>query len=230
MKPRQQRLSEYYARRAREYDRIYERAGRQDELRRLREEVSGHFTDRDVLEIACGTGYWTQAISRQASAILASDCNPEVLEVARERSYGSCRVRFRQVDAYSLSGIPTAFDAGFCGFWWSHVPIGRLDEFLAGFHTKLRLGARVCFLDNVYVDGDSTPISREDENGDTFQIRSLVDGSQYEVLKNFPSRAHLFRKLSRYASDVRIVQLANFWAADYTLDKRQAQKMGARRN
>ena len=46
-------------------------------------------------------------------------------------------------------------------------------------------------LDNQYVLGSSTPISRTDAEGNTYQTRPLKDGSSHEVLKNFPTHAQL---------------------------------------
>ena len=50
-------LVDYYSRRAREYERIYHKPERQDDLGALRRLVAERLVDRDVLEIACGTGY-----------------------------------------------------------------------------------------------------------------------------------------------------------------------------
>ena len=80
----------YYAKRANEYERIYQKPERQSDLaalnRLLTEIISGH----EVLEIACGTGYWTQVISRAATSVTATDINEEVLQIARTKNYG-CR-------------------------------------------------------------------------------------------------------------------------------------------
>lgn len=56
-KDRTGKLAAYYATRAQEYERSYGKPERQDDLARLRRLIPGHFTDRKVLEIACGTGY-----------------------------------------------------------------------------------------------------------------------------------------------------------------------------
>jgi ubiquinone/menaquinone biosynthesis C-methylase UbiE len=59
------------------------------------------FKGKDVLEIACGTGYWTNIISGSARSITASDLNDEVLEMARSKNY-KCDVQFIKDDAYTL--------------------------------------------------------------------------------------------------------------------------------
>jgi hypothetical protein len=49
-------------------------------------------------------------------------------------------------------------------------------------------GAKVVIMDNRFVQGSNTPISRRDEFGNTYQFRSLSDGTSYEILKNFPKK------------------------------------------
>ena len=60
------------------------------------------------------------------------------------------------------------------------------------------------FIDNAYVEGSSTPISRTDEQGDTYQMRRLDDGSRHEVLKNFPAESELRAAVEGLAADVRV--------------------------
>lgn len=50
-------LAGYYAARAAEYERIYDKPERQAELQRLRALIPAYLAGRSVLEIACGTGY-----------------------------------------------------------------------------------------------------------------------------------------------------------------------------
>ena len=60
----------YYARRALEYERVYERPERQTDLRNLEQVTAEAFPGLRVLEVACGTGYWTQFAARSAASIL----------------------------------------------------------------------------------------------------------------------------------------------------------------
>jgi ubiquinone/menaquinone biosynthesis C-methylase UbiE len=91
-------LKDYYARRAREYERIYDKPERQEDLARLREIVPSLLDGRDVLEIACGTGYWTQHVAARAESMLATDINDEVLELARSKPFPRDNVEFARID------------------------------------------------------------------------------------------------------------------------------------
>jgi ubiquinone/menaquinone biosynthesis C-methylase UbiE len=207
----------YYAGRAQEYERIYHKPERQQDLQRLREFVGRTFEASHVFEVACGTGYWTEVLTRTAASVLATDINEEVLAVARTKPIDSRKVIFRQEDAYALTVLPRKFDAGFAGFWWSHIPRARLQSFLAGFHRLLAPGARLVFMDNAYVEGSSTPISRVDDYGDTYQMRRLDDGSQHEVLKNFPSESALRATVDGMGLGVQVEFLQYYWILNYRL-------------
>jgi hypothetical protein len=136
---------------------------------------------------------------RRPRAITALDAAEETLAIARSKQYPAGRVEFTQGDAYALPDRPP-HDALFAGFWWSHVPLARLDAFLAGAARAVAPGAVVAFLDNRYVEGSSTPLSRRDAEGNTYQTRKLDDGSTHEVLKNFPSERELVERASRHGA------------------------------
>ncbi len=114
-------LETYYSKRAREYELIYEKPERQHELEWLRARVPELYRGRTVLEVACGTGYWTQYIAPAAHRIYACDINEAVLEIAREKRIPASRSTFFKADAVTLEGVPRGCNAAFAGFWWSHV-------------------------------------------------------------------------------------------------------------
>lgn len=211
-------LADYYAARADEYERIYDRPERQDDLAHLRNLVPAYFRSRRVLEIACGTGYWTALIAPTSAMVLATDVTPEVLAIAWAKHLAPEKVQFQLADAYALSEIPGVFDAGLAGFWWSHVPRDQVSRFLDGLHRRLGRGARVLFLDNRYVEGSSTPIARTDSAGNTYQRRRLADGAEHEVLKNFPSRDEVCHDVGAAGgTDVDVIELQHYWVATYEI-------------
>ncbi|MBG6080166.1 class I SAM-dependent methyltransferase [Rubrivivax gelatinosus] len=210
-------MLDYYKRRAAYYERVYHRPERQADLRAMEASLAAPFAGRRVLEIACGTGWWTPHAARDAQRWLATDANPETMDVARAKALPAV-VEFRQVDAYTLDGLgDETFDAAFSGCWWSHVPLQALPGWLATLHARLEPGARVVMLDNSFVQTSSTPLTRRDEAGNTYQDRVLDDGSVHEVLKNFPTPDEAFAVLGPRARDPRWTAYEHYWVLDYRL-------------
>lgn len=209
-------LIDYYRRRAGEYEAIYAWPERQLDLSILKRAIPGALQGRNVLEIACGTGYWTQLIARTAKRIVATDLAPEPMAIARAKDYGGCPVELRIADAYALEAALGAFDAAFAGFWWSHVPLSRRAPFLQSLHGRLASGARVVMFDNRYVAGAMDPIAERDAEGNTYQRRRLSDGSENRVLKNFPGEEQLRACFSRFAH-FKYTPLQYYWLLEYRL-------------
>jgi len=203
-------LADYYARRAAEYERIYAKPERQADLRTLRTRIGGMFAGRRVLELACGTGYWTDVIAGSASQVTALDLNEEVLAIARSKPNAS-KVSFVRGSAYEIPDLGRRHDALFAGHWWSHVPLDRLDAFLRHAVDAVAPGALLAFYDNRYVEGSSTPVSRRDAQGNAYQTRKLDDGSTHQVLKNFPEESELIQRASRHGWGANVDLLPHFW-------------------
>lgn len=219
-------LLAYYAARAREYERVYDKPERQADLRALEATVGAWLAGREVVEIACGTGYWTQFIARAARRVVALDASPQTLEIARAKALPPGKVRFGVADAYALDPSLGVFDGAFAGFWWSHVPRDAQPAFLASLRARLSPGAVLVMLDNRYVPGSSTPVSRTDAQGNTYQLRRLEDGSAHEVLKNFPSPAELRGALRAFAEELELRELRHYWILRCRV--RQAPEQGVR--
>jgi hypothetical protein len=146
---------------------------------------------------------------------LATDLNPETLAVARAKPLPPA-VRFATVDAYTLDeparGRPGGFDAAFAGCWWSHVPLARLPAWLDTCWPGLQPGARVVLLDNSFVQTSSTADHRRDADGNTYQQRTLDDGSVHEVLKNFPTADELRGLLGPPGQRLQWTAWTHYWA------------------
>jgi SAM-dependent methyltransferase len=210
-------LGDYYADRAAEYDEVYRKPERQDDLARLKQLLPLQVAGKRVLEIAAGTGYWTQVLASTAAEIMATDLNAETIAIAAQRDYGPAPVALRTADAYQLDSVPGEFDLVFCGFWWSHILRADIPKFLAGVRGRTGPGVQLVLVDNQYVPGSNTPVSRTGPDGDTYQRRSLADGREYEVLKNFPSREQLAADLETAATDLAWTELEYYWVASCVL-------------
>ena len=210
-------MRQYYAQRAQIYERVYHKPERQSDLRAMESALATPFAGRHVLEVACGTGWWTPHGARLAASWLATDLNPETLAIAQAKAMPAS-VRFATVDAYTLVGLEgQTIDAAFAGFWWSHVPLARLREWLTLLHSRLERGAQVVLLDNRFVAGSSTTISRRDADGNTYQQRTLDDGSVHEVVKNFPSRDTAVAAVGDGVRDLVWREHTHYWVLSYTL-------------
>jgi ubiquinone/menaquinone biosynthesis C-methylase UbiE len=207
-------VQSYYAARAPEYDAVYLKPERQADLRSMQHWVSRAFAGASVLEIACGTGYWTQFIAQVAVRVAALDSTVETIEIARS-TVPDGKVEFVVGDAYALPAPAGTFNAAFAGFWFSHVPIGRRREFLLGLNAVLQPNAKVVLLDNRFVPGSSSAISEQDAVGNTYQNRRVRDGRSYRILKNFPSELDLRGVAAEVGVSVDVVQWEHYWALEY---------------
>ena len=207
-------LKTYYSRRASEYEDIYQKPERQTDLLAAAALLQNVFANQSVLEIACGTGYWTQRIAETADSVLATDLSENVIDIAKNKSYPRRNVRFEVVDLYRLVSL-TNKNAIFGGFIWSHIPKQDLPKFIRHVHELLPTGSRVVFMDNRYVPGSNTPISHQDEFGNTYQIRTLQNGEHYVVVKNFPEKTELEKLLITEAEELTVLEYPHFWICQY---------------
>src|SRR5947209_10471464 len=88
-------MTRYYARRAAEYERVYEIPAWQPALAELRRRVPALFAGRSVFEVACGTGYWTAHVAITALGVRAPGVYEESLALAshRSRPHGDAALR-----------------------------------------------------------------------------------------------------------------------------------------
>ncbi|MCK4372115.1 MAG: class I SAM-dependent methyltransferase [candidate division Zixibacteria bacterium] len=198
-------MNAYYDRRAPWHDEYlsYESNEKMEALlgpiiRRVEEFIVG----QDVLEVACGTGIWTQVLTRRARTVVATDVNSSVIEIARRKEYRGAQPAFVVADAYRLDEIESSFDLAFMTDWWTHVPRQMLPSFMEGLHRRLRKNAHVVVIDmmpqNIHQGNDVV----YDADGNRRRQRILPDGSQFEVVKNFPTEQELTKVIDPYADQI----------------------------
>ena len=153
----------------------------------------------DVLELACGSGVWTERLERFAASVTAVDGAPEMLARARARLGSEGSVRFVEADLFSWR--PTRrYDSVFFGFWISHVPEERFEPFWNLVDEALDREGTVFFFDDNYradvelVEGVYSPIVR----------RELNDGTPFRVVKIPHEPAQLERRLRALNWDITV--------------------------
>ena len=138
----------YYAQRAHEYEKVYHKPERQEDLRKLELLLPQWVEAKSVLEIGCGTGYWTQFMSNTAKSILATDINEAMLEIARSKSYPNIP-EFITLDYERLDELAGKYDLIFAGFVVSHIQRENLASFISKLSKKLKRGGEIIFMDKL---------------------------------------------------------------------------------
>lgn len=185
---------------------------------RLKEAYRAAFAGHAVLEIAAGSGYWTEAVASTAKHVLATDVHENLVAVIRQRLQALPNVGCQVADAYSLAGVAGSFTAAFAQYWWSHIPKRKLQGFLDTLHAKLQPGALVFFSDDLlyHIEGMTR---RTDDYGDIHERRPMRDGTHAETLKNFPTEQELIQLLEGVADDITYQEYEpeHIWTLSYRL-------------
>lgn len=180
---------EYYRQRAKEYDRTYvpymAPAAPALRARLARGGIRG-----EVLELASGTGFWTQILVGMAAQVTALDGSPEMIELARARDLP--RATYERADLFTWQP-DRQWDHVFFAHWLAHVPDERLAPFWDAVGRALRPHGTVQFI-------DVTPLERRIESGDVdarpdVVTRSLSDGRSFRIIKAFREVAELEERL-----------------------------------
>ena len=205
-------LAAYYAKRAATYDQKYARPERMQDLESVRDWLRTMLAQRHVLELNCGTGYWTADVAQVAASVLPTDHRAPLLELAKAKKFPANVAEFviDDVASRSIDHSATPLDTVFAAHWWSHVLRQDQDSVLTDLRRRVPRDAMLVLVDNAYVEGSSASIARTDLQSNTFQIRTL-DGERFEVLKNFPSDSTLRKRFAAHLKDIRIRRVEHFW-------------------
>lgn len=204
-------VARYYASSTQAADAALSRAERAQDLARVRERIAALVQGQTVLELACGTGYWTEVIAGGAERVLATDVLDEMIERAQRRRLPEGKVTFRRVDGLDLPDDLGTFSCVFIGFWWSHLKRDEQDALLGQLRARLGPNVTLVLLDDAYVEGSSTTVARTDAQGNTYEIVTSPDGERFELPKNYPADSALRKRLGGDVREIRIERLTYYW-------------------
>lgn len=184
----------YYRARAGEYDEWFLRRGRYDhgpafnarwfaEADEVRQALARFDPRGAVLELAGGTGIWTERLLRTADHITVVDSSPEVLAINRAR-VGAERAAFVEADLFTWAP-DRRYDVVFFSFWLSHVPPERFAEFWRRVGEWLAPGGRAFFVDSLYTPTTTAADHRLEGEDATTMTRRLNDGREFRIVKVF---------------------------------------------
>lgn len=191
---------EYYRARASEYDQWWLRQGRYDrgtrsnmqwftEARAVRSALRDFRPAGRVLELAGGTGIWSEELVQFASGLTVVDGSAEMLALNAAR-LGSARVRYIEADLFEWRA-QEQFDVVFFGFWLSHVPQDRFAEFWDLVRQCLTPAGRVFFVDSRYERTSTAADHQLPSPASQTLRRRLDDGREFKVYKLFYEAAAL---------------------------------------
>ena len=205
-------MKNYYAQRANNYESIYKSPERKASLLAMEERLCNVLDGHRVLEVACGTGYWTHRYAPVATAVLATDINQVMLDHAQQKEYPSGRVEFSLADVFALQAANgVQYSACFAGFLWSHIEREEQADVLAQLVKVVGRGSVLVLLDDNDVEGSSAPIARTDADGNTFQLRMQEGGTRVEIVKNYHTDSFLRKRIGLAARDIRIFRNDHYW-------------------
>ena len=192
---------EYYRARAQEYDEsivdtIDLLSPGKDLLLKL-----GKFDS--ILELACGTGIWTETLLQMGKEVTAVDAAQEMLEIARQK-FGEERIKYQQADLFQWKP-KEQYDLVFFANWLSHVPPEALDEFLQKVQQAVRSSGQIAMIDQ-YSPSDS---DRQAAKDNIYAKRPIQDGRQFTIVKAFYNLEYLHVKFETRGFEVSIDKFAD---------------------
>lgn len=211
----------YYRNRAGEYDEWFLRQGRYDhgpelnrrwfdEVDQVARALTAFAPAGDVLELASGTGLWTQRLITTARSVTAVDSSPEAHALNRQRLGETAPVRFLEADLFQWQP-DRQYDTVFFSFWLSHVPPERLESFWDVVRAALAPGGRVFFVDALYEE-TSTAKDHQLEGPDAHAVtRRLNGGQEYRIVKVFYRPDDLARQLSAWGWNAHIERTQTYF-------------------
>ncbi|MGH2558372.1 MAG: class I SAM-dependent methyltransferase [Thermomicrobiales bacterium] len=215
---------DYYDARAAEYDEWWQRLGRYErddeanarwfaEMGEVQRAVRAADFTGEVLELAGGTGNWTEVLARAANRVTVLDGAPEMIRINQERLAAAGlgdRVAYKQVDLFGWRP-DRLYDAAFMGFFLSHVPADRLDPFLAAVAAAVRPGGVVGFVDSKREPISTSPDQPLPAPDDPIMTRRLNDGRAFQIVKIYRSAEEMHAAFARHGVAMEVMKSASFF-------------------
>lgn len=204
-------LAKYYAQLGEAVEDIYLEPDMDEDIDDMSIHLGNLLAGHTVLELGCGTGYWTEVLAESAASVLALDINANLVDIARERGMPADKVSFRVADALDLPEDIGKFSAVLVSFLWSHLTKGEQEKLLATLKKRLGKDVLLVILDDSFVEGFSETTARTDAEGTTWEIQTLESGERFELPKSYPSDSLLRKRIGNVGKEIKIERVEFFW-------------------
>lgn len=210
-KPTNPNAPVYFARPSTGSDSLLQNPNAQSDIQSIRSCIRDHLTWKRILEVGCGTGYWSSVLGNIARFTTSTDPSEQIIQKARTANRHVGRVFFLTIDPFSISHVLGEYDAGFSACWYSTLPRQETGRFMEEFSQALPPGSPIILIDERYHEGTSAPISRTDEHGNSYVSITLADGSTSEYIRNTPDWDTLDKQLSPFGKISEFEEFSHFW-------------------
>ncbi len=207
-------IVDYYRARAPEYEQIYYRdvPERRREIADCCLYLQRIAQNKEVLDLACGTGFWTKVAANSAKEVVGTDINSEMIEQAQKKNYNS-QVSFALSDIYRPPFGLGSFDMVILGFWLSHEPKQNYAGLFEAISYPLKPNGYLWMIDNnPPAEGPQTDSTGTDAQGNSIKLRKLSNGEEYLILKNYFSKAELEEIFSQKFRIIDLIHKKYYWS------------------
>jgi SAM-dependent methyltransferase len=163
------------------------------------------FQPRTILDLATGAADVPRAIAQRFDVqITAVDNNPDILQIARDRSAGYTNIRFEQHNLLALPYGPASFDVVLCALTLHHFTEADAVAILSRIHDIARVGyivndlrrnrIAICLSKFMACTVITNPIARFDAPAScerAFSVAELRSMAERAGLTNFQFRRHI---------------------------------------
>jgi len=210
----------YYCARASEYDQWWMRLGRYDhgteanskwfnEGAIVASALHSFQPTGNVLELAGGTGIWSEQLLPHAAHLTVVDGSTEMLALNAARLDAK---NVTYITANLFDWHPTdRFDTIFFGFWLSHVPPDRFEAFWELVRKSLKPGGRFFFVDSRREPSSMAVNHQAPDSESNTHKRKLNDGREFKVIKVFYEPEALTARLKQHGWYADIRQTQNYF-------------------
>ncbi len=212
-------MCDYYDERAPEYEDVYRGSGPasiadpdayKSESAALSELVGG-LCKSDLIDIACGTGFWLPHYSKNCSAITLFDQSPKMLAESKRKAEQlgiSDRCTFVRGDYFDHAFEPGAFDMAVIGFLLSHIPDELEQDFFQKLKNMLKPDGSFLILDSIW---NNERAKTRDKIGR--HQRKLSDGRTFEIYKRYFVESDFRAMASKYELSLSIAHTGRVFIA-----------------
>lgn len=201
----EQEMLLYYDERAGEYDEIYLGNGPairhyseqyREDVVRISEVVAG-FGAGELIDVACGTGFWAPHYAGNCDRFTFVDQSEGMLAECRKRIAGlglSGASRFVRGNIFDIALEPATYDCALVGFLLSHLTSKQEAAFFEKVKEILRPAAQLMIIDSYWSERRKAGGRKREGQ----QERTLDDGRAFRVYKRYFDESDIEEMLARH--------------------------------